>query len=114
MQLELRGGITETRQIPHQSRASNRGTMATAASFVLLVVFSSTIAQDVKLIYKSSTKPVRLFTEEELRRFDGSEVSVFPHIIQFVGFCYRLQANLRFQSFPPTVCLRKDIPFIWQ
>lgn len=59
--------------------------MATA-SFVLFVVFSTTIAQDVKLIYKSSSKPVRLFNEEELRRYDGSEVNIFSQIIQFVGF----------------------------
>ncbi|CAG01234.1 unnamed protein product [Tetraodon nigroviridis] len=47
--------------------------MATARSLLLLAVFSTAIAQDVKLIYKSSSKPVRLFTEEELRRFDGSQ-----------------------------------------
>lgn len=47
--------------------------MATARSLVLLVVFSATIAQDVKLIHKSSSQPVRLFTEEELRKYDGSE-----------------------------------------
>lgn len=60
--------------------------MATARSVVLLVVFSTTIAQDVKLIYKSSSQPVRLFTEEELRKYDGSEVGFFSQIIQFVGF----------------------------
>lgn len=48
--------------------------MATAKSFLLLVVFSTSIAQDVKVIYKSDSKPVRLFTEEELRKYDGSEV----------------------------------------
>lgn len=56
--------------------------MATVG-LVLLVVFSSAIAQDVKLIYESSSKPVRLFTEEELRRYDGSEVNIFSQIIQF-------------------------------
>ncbi|XP_051252182.1 neudesin [Dicentrarchus labrax] len=40
---------------------------------VLFVVLCTTLAEDVKLKYKASTKPVRLFTEEELRRYDGSE-----------------------------------------
>ncbi|XP_034715080.1 neudesin isoform X2 [Etheostoma cragini] len=47
--------------------------MATARICVLCVVLSTTVAEDVKLKYKPSTKPVRLFTEEELTRYDGSE-----------------------------------------
>lgn len=50
--------------------------MATATSFLLLIVVSTTAAQDVNLISKSSSRPVRLFTEEELRSYDGSEVSI--------------------------------------
>ncbi|XP_042244749.1 neudesin [Thunnus maccoyii] len=47
--------------------------MATAQIFVLFVVFSTTLAEDFKLKYKQASKPVRLFTEEELKRYDGSE-----------------------------------------
>ncbi|XP_062253323.1 neudesin [Platichthys flesus] len=47
--------------------------MATALLCVLCVFFSLTSSQNFKLKFKSATKPVRLFTEEELRRYDGSE-----------------------------------------
>ncbi|XP_070777065.1 neudesin [Enoplosus armatus] len=47
--------------------------MATTRICVLLVVLSTTLSEDVKLKYKPATKPVRLFTEEELKRYDGSE-----------------------------------------
>ncbi|XP_032366926.1 neudesin isoform X2 [Etheostoma spectabile] len=47
--------------------------MATARICVLYVVFATTLAEDVKLKYKPSTKAVRLFTEEELTRYDGSQ-----------------------------------------
>ncbi|XP_029316388.1 neudesin isoform X1 [Cottoperca gobio] len=47
--------------------------MATARVFVLFVVLSTTLAEEFKLKFKPSTKPVRLFTEEELKRYDGSE-----------------------------------------
>ncbi|XP_031165905.1 neudesin isoform X1 [Sander lucioperca] len=47
--------------------------MATARICVLYVVLSTTLAEDFKLKHKPSTKPVRLFTEEELTRYDGSE-----------------------------------------
>ncbi|XP_073339144.1 neudesin [Pagrus major] len=47
--------------------------MATTRVCVLFVVLYTTLAQDVKLKYKPSTKPVRLFTEEELKRYDGRE-----------------------------------------
>ncbi|XP_075963612.1 neudesin [Anarhichas minor] len=46
--------------------------MANARLCVLVVVLSATSAEDFKLKYKPSTKPVRLFTEEELKRYDGS------------------------------------------
>ncbi|KAM9786367.1 neudesin [Syngnathus typhle] len=47
--------------------------MATATNsvFVLLVALLHLSLAD-KLKYKGSTKPVRLFTEEELRRYDGN------------------------------------------
>ncbi|XP_076002858.1 neudesin [Genypterus blacodes] len=47
--------------------------METTRICVLLIVFCTTLAQDIKLKYKPATKPVRLFTEEELKRHDGSE-----------------------------------------
>ncbi|XP_061599683.1 neudesin [Cololabis saira] len=47
--------------------------MATAQAWILFIVFSATVAEDIKLKYKPATKPVRLFTEEELRGHDGSE-----------------------------------------
>ncbi|KAK5857915.1 hypothetical protein PBY51_011124 [Eleginops maclovinus] len=47
--------------------------MATARICVLLLALSSTSAEDVKLKHKTSNKPVRLFTEEELGRYDGRE-----------------------------------------
>ncbi|XP_041827788.1 neudesin [Melanotaenia boesemani] len=47
--------------------------MATARFCVVFVVLSATLAEDIKLKFKPATKPVRLFTEEELKRYDGSE-----------------------------------------
>lgn len=47
--------------------------MATAQVCVLFVLLSLSLAQDVKLKYKPAAKPVRLFTEEELQRYDGTE-----------------------------------------
>lgn len=41
-------------------------------TFVLLVL---SLADDVKLKHKPASKPVRLFTEEDLKRHDGSEVT---------------------------------------
>nr|XP_019961208.1 PREDICTED: neudesin [Paralichthys olivaceus] len=53
--------------------------MATARlSFLcvfLCVFLCATSARDFKLKFKAATKPVRLFTEEELRRYDGSQDS---------------------------------------
>lgn len=57
------------------TKLNNDPTMATARIRVLLFVLSATVAQDIKLKYKPSSTPVRLFTEEELRRYDGSEVN---------------------------------------
>ncbi|KAF3845437.1 hypothetical protein F7725_008600 [Dissostichus mawsoni] len=47
--------------------------MATARICVLLLVLSATLAEDLKLKHKTSREPVRLFTEEELSRYDGGE-----------------------------------------
>ncbi|KAF7653200.1 hypothetical protein LDENG_00086060 [Lucifuga dentata] len=47
--------------------------MATERICVLLIVFCATLAEDIKLKHKQATKPVRLFTEEDLKRYDGSE-----------------------------------------
>lgn len=35
------------------------------------------LADESKLKVKPASKPVRLFTDEELRRYDGSEVDYF-------------------------------------
>ncbi|XP_061890486.1 neudesin [Entelurus aequoreus] len=49
--------------------------MATSGAnlFLSLLLISLVSAGDVKLKYKAATKPVRLFTEEELKRYDGSQ-----------------------------------------
>ncbi|XP_071765671.2 neudesin [Centroberyx gerrardi] len=47
--------------------------MATAQLCVMLIALCATLADDIKLKHKPATKPVRLFTEEELKRYDGSE-----------------------------------------
>lgn len=41
----------------------------------LIVLLSVALGRDSKLKYKPSNKPVRLFTEDELKKYDGSEVS---------------------------------------
>ncbi|KAM8916173.1 neudesin [Spinachia spinachia] len=46
--------------------------MATAQTRVLLVVLCASVAEDFKVNHKPPTKAVRLFTEEELQRHDGS------------------------------------------
>lgn len=51
--------------------------MKTVRVCVLVFVLSVTFAEDIKLKYKPSHKPVRLFTEEELQRYDGSEVNFY-------------------------------------
>ncbi|KAM3594573.1 uncharacterized protein V6R79_009916 [Siganus canaliculatus] len=47
--------------------------MATRRMCVLFVVLSATVSEDVKLKHKPSTKPVRLFTEVDLKRYDSSQ-----------------------------------------
>lgn len=48
--------------------------MATTRIWVFTVFLCVTLAEDdVKLKFKSASTPVRLFTEEELKRYDGSE-----------------------------------------
>lgn len=70
---------------------TNEPTMATSRVWVLFVVLYTTLAEDVKLKYKPSTTPVRLFTEEELKRYDGREVNFIPDpIILGVFLCPRL------------------------
>lgn len=54
-------------------RLAHTPAMATSA-VLLLFVFPATLAQDVRLRHKTSNNPVRLFTEEELQRYDGREV----------------------------------------
>lgn len=67
---------------------TNEPTMATSRVCVLFVVLYTTLAEDVKLKYKPSTTPVRLFTEEELKRYDGREVNFIPDpIILGVFLC---------------------------
>ncbi|CAL8297738.1 unnamed protein product [Arctogadus glacialis] len=49
--------------------------MATATTRLcaFLMVFYTCFADDINLIHKPDSAPVRLFTEEELKRYDGSE-----------------------------------------
>uniref|UniRef100_A0A1A8F333 Neuron derived neurotrophic factor n=2 Tax=Nothobranchius korthausae TaxID=1143690 RepID=A0A1A8F333_9TELE len=59
----------QNKEVSASSPSEQPSTMATARVCVLLVVFSVTLAEDVNL----KSKPVRLFTEEELERFDGTQ-----------------------------------------
>ncbi|XP_023208410.1 neudesin isoform X2 [Xiphophorus maculatus] len=61
--------------------------MATTQVWVLFVLLSVSLAEEVKLNYKPATKPVRLFTEEELQRYDGSEEGqpIYMAIKEFYG-----------------------------
>ena len=54
---------------------SDRFTMGAVELCVLFILISSSVAEDIQLKYKKDSKPVRLFTDEDLRRHDGSEVS---------------------------------------
>ncbi|XP_028293032.1 neudesin [Gouania willdenowi] len=47
--------------------------MATSRLCVLFLVCSALFAEEVKLEEKPAAKPVRLFTEDELQRYDGTE-----------------------------------------
>ncbi|XP_008296497.1 neudesin [Stegastes partitus] len=60
-------------EVPYQTRPDREPAMATAGVCVLFIVLCATFAEEVKLKYKRATKPVRLFTEEELKRYDGTQ-----------------------------------------
>uniref|UniRef100_A0A3Q2VXF2 Ezrin a n=1 Tax=Haplochromis burtoni TaxID=8153 RepID=A0A3Q2VXF2_HAPBU len=47
--------------------------MATARFCVLFIILAVALAEDAEVKHKTAPKPVRLFTEEELQRYDGSE-----------------------------------------
>lgn len=64
-------------EFPHEPSPNNVPAMATVQVCVLFLLLSVSLAEDVKLKYKPATKPVRLFTEEELQRYDGREVNFF-------------------------------------
>lgn len=51
-------------------------------TFVLLVL---SLADDNKLKHKPASKPVRLFTDEDLKRHDGSEVGTCYYVSLWVG-----------------------------
>lgn len=55
--------------------------MATARFCVLFIIFAVALAEDAKVKHKTAPKPVRLFTEEELQRYDGSEVNCWRNKI---------------------------------
>ncbi|KAI3367430.1 hypothetical protein L3Q82_026285 [Scortum barcoo] len=68
-----RGGA-ERRLFPHEAPPNSDPAMATPRICVLFALLSAAVAgEDLKLKYKPSNKPVRLFTEEELQRYDGSQ-----------------------------------------
>lgn len=55
--------------------------MATARFCVLFIILAVALAEDAKVKHKTAPKPVRLFTEEELQRYDGSEVNCWRNKI---------------------------------
>ncbi|XP_023141461.2 neudesin [Amphiprion ocellaris] len=61
------------KEFPHQLLPNSESAMAISAVCVLFLALCATLAEEVKLKYKPATKPVRLFTEEELKRYDGSQ-----------------------------------------
>lgn len=63
-------------QFPLKTRTNNELTMATVQICLVFIVFSAALSDDVKLKYKPATKPVRLFSDEELKRYDGTEVKL--------------------------------------
>lgn len=97
---------------PHHCRPNIGPAMATARICVLFVVLTATLAKDVKLKYKSTTKPVRLFTEEELKRYDGSEVNFVCKPRAGWVFVHPCMQVIPVVSFPP--CCRKESPSTWQ
>lgn len=67
---------------PHCSLANRDRVMATTYICVFTIFFCVTLAEDVNLKYKATSKPVRLFTEEDLKRYDGSEVNFGTNVVQ--------------------------------
>ncbi|XP_046874325.1 neudesin isoform X2 [Hypomesus transpacificus] len=57
----------------YHPRLADRFTMGAVELCVLFILISSSVAEDIQLKYKKDSKPVRLFTDEDLRRHDGSE-----------------------------------------
>lgn len=55
--------------------------MATARFCVLFIILAVALAEDAKVKHKTAPKPVRLFTEEELQRYDGCEVNCWRNKI---------------------------------
>lgn len=49
--------------------------MSTLGKCFLVALIYATLAEDFKLKHQPASKPVRLFTEEELTRYDGSQVN---------------------------------------
>ncbi|XP_008312103.1 neudesin [Cynoglossus semilaevis] len=47
--------------------------MSTLGKCFLVALIYATLAEDFKLKHQPASKPVRLFTEEELTRYDGSQ-----------------------------------------
>lgn len=72
--VERQGSVEE--QFPLKTRTNNNLTMETVQIWVAFIVISAALSDDVKLKYKPATKPVRLFTDEELRKYDGTEVKL--------------------------------------
>ncbi|KAG7511038.1 hypothetical protein JOB18_038714 [Solea senegalensis] len=69
---------------------------------VLYFFICVTLAQDFKLKYKTATKPVRLFTEEELSRYDGSEEAQ-PIYMALKGVVFDVSSGQEFYG--------KDAPY---
>lgn len=61
--------------------------MATARFGVLFIILAVALAEDAKVKHKTPTKPVRLFAEEELQRYDGSEVNSAGEIKELACLC---------------------------
>lgn len=55
--------------------------MATARFCVLFIILAVALAEDAEVKHKTAPKPVRLITEEELQRYDGSEVNCWRNKI---------------------------------
>ncbi|XP_077476390.1 neudesin [Stigmatopora argus] len=73
-------------------------TTATVGIFVLLL----NVSLADKLKYKAATKPVRLFTEEELRRYDGNR-ECEPIYMAIKGVVFDVSTGKEFYS--------KDAPY---